>query len=178
MVAEGNTMTRAGPPKPNRRKFLVASLAGAATSPALPGWAAPRRRGRLDRSAYDRYVHLMNAGDPRFAEYYADDIKFIMQIRGKASVLDFYARQRPYLKESLEVLFFCSDATGAAAEVRSEMRCIQDCDDASVFGRALKKGEVQRTHGYMLYVLNAQGKIAEIKAPPPEILQPWRMEAG
>ena len=120
----------------------------------------------------------MNAGDLRFVDYYADDIKFVMQIRGKASVLDFYARQRPYVRESLEVLFFCSDATGAAAEVHSELRCIRDCPDATVFGRALKVGEVQRTHGYLLYVLNAQGKIAEIKAPPPEILQPWRIDAA
>ena len=100
-----------------------------------------------------------------------------MQIRGKAAVLDFYARQRPYVRERLQVLFFCSDATGAAAEVRSELRCIKDCDDTTIFGRALKAGEVQRTHGYLLYVLNAQGRIAEIKAPHPEIEQPWRLEA-
>ena len=98
----------------------------------------------LDRAAYDRYVARFNAADPRFTDYYADDIKFLMNIRGKAGVLEFYARQRPYVKESLEVLFFCSDATGAAAEVHGAFRCIKDCDDPSIFGRALKAGEVQR----------------------------------
>ena len=169
--------TMPGRPKPHRREFLLASLAGAAAMMPLPGWTATRRV-PLDRAAYDRYVRLMNSGDPRVVEYYADDIKFVMQIRGKADVLKFYARQRPYVKESLEVLFFCSDATGAAAEVRSELRCIKDCDDTTVFGRALKAGEVQRTHGYLLYVLNAAGLIAEIKGPPPEITQPWRIEAA
>lgn len=161
----------------HRRGFLVASLAGAATLTTLPGRAAARR-GPLDRAAYDRYVHLMNAGDPRFVDYYAEDIRFVMQIRGKANVLNFYARQRPFVTESLEVIFFCSDATGAAAEVRSELRCIRDCDDTTVFGRALKAGEVQRTHGYLLYVLNSQGMITEIKGPPPEIVHPWRIEAA
>ena len=153
----------------------MAALLGAAAPTALSGRTATRRFA-LDRVAYDRYVRLMNAGDPRVADYYADDIKFVMQIRGKAAVLDFYARQRPYVKESLTVLFFCSDARGAAAEVRSELRCIRDCDDTTVFGRALKAGEVQRTHGYLFYVLNAQGLIIEIKGPPPEIVQPWRIE--
>ena len=164
-------------PAPDRRELLVAALAGAATLIPRSGWTAGRH-GPLDRAAYDRYVRLMNAGDPRFADYYADDIKFVMQIRGKAAVLDFYARQRPYVKESLTVLFFCSDARGAAAEVRSELRCIRDCDDTTVFGRALKAGEVQRTQGYLLYVLNEQGLITEIKGPPPDLLQPWRMEAS
>ena len=177
MVTEAYVKTTAPQAMSHRRTFLAASLAGAAALKPLPGWTAGRRF-RLDRTAYDRYVRLMNAGDLRFVEYYADDIKFVMQIRGKASVLDFYARQRPYVRESLEVLFFCSDATGAAAEVHSELRCIRDCPDATIFGRTLKAGEVQRTHGYLLYVLDAQGKITEIKAPPPEILQPWRIEAA
>jgi len=170
-------MTIPGQAKPNRRAFLMTSLAGAAALPPFPGRAAACLV-PFDRTAYDRYVRLMNASDPGLAEYYADDIKFVMGIRGKANVLNFYDRQRPYVKESLEVLFFCSDATGAAAEVRSKLRCINDCDDTSIFGRALKAGEVQRTHGYLLYVLNAQGMITEIKGPPPEILQPWRIEAA
>jgi hypothetical protein len=160
---------------PNRRSFFAASLAGAAILSPLPGRAACRGV-PLDRAAYDRYVARFNAADPRFTDYYADDIKFLMNIRGKAGVLEFYARQRPYVKESLEVLFFCSDATGAAAEVHGAFRCIKDCDDPSIFGRALKAGEVQRTHGYLLYGLDSQGKIAEVKGPPPEIVQPWRIE--
>ena len=169
--------TTAGPAKPLRRAFLAVPLAGAAALAPRPGWTATRRV-PFDRAAYDRYVRLMNAGDLRFIDYYAEDIQFVMQIRGKARVLDFYTRQRPYVNERLEVLFFCSDATGAAAELHSELRCIKDCADKTIFGRALKAGEAQRTHGYLLYVLNAQGRIAEIKAPPPEILQPWRIEAA
>lgn len=162
-----------GPP---RRAFLATSFAGLASLLLRPGRAIAQDCDRFDRAAYDRYVALMNAGDPRVVDYYADDIRFVMQIRGKAAVRAFYARQRPFVTESLDVLFFCSDSTGAAAEVRSRLRCIKDCDDTTIFGRALKAGEVQRTHGYLLYELNGAGLIKAIKGPPPEVLAPWRME--
>lgn len=158
-------------PKVHRRHLLLGALAGAATAAPLPAWSSTTAR-RFDRTAYDRYVSLMNAGDPRVVDYYADDIRFVMGIRGKAQVSAFYARQRPYVKENLEVLFFCADANGAAAEVRSEIRCMKDCDDPAVFGRTLKAGEILRTHGYLFYVLDQNGLIAEIKGPPPELLGP------
>jgi len=161
--------------RPTRRELVVSSLAGAAVLAPLPALAATTPV-RFDRAAYDRYVRLMNAGDPRFAEYYADDIKFEMNIRGKAGVLNFYAQQWQHMKETLEVVFFCSDVTGAAAEVRSELRCIKDFDDTTIFGRALKAGEVQRVRGYVFYLLNPQGLITEVRGPPPEVLQPWRLE--
>jgi hypothetical protein len=134
------------------------------------------RRTLFDRAVYDRYVGMMNSGDPHIIDFYADDIEFVMGIRGKAAVADFYARHRPFVSETLDVLFFCSDAAGAAAEVHSTLRCIRDCNDTSVLGRPLKAGEVQRTHGFLLYALNAKGLIAQVKRPPPEILQPWRIE--
>lgn len=155
---------------PDRRTLLL----GAAALVPLPALAAPSVT-PFDRAAYDRYIGLMNAGDLRFVDYYADDIRFVMNIRGRAAVLDFYERQRPYVKERLDVTFFCSDRTGAAAEVRSEVRCIKDCADTTIFGRPLKAGEVQTIRGCLLYVLDARGLIAKIKGPPPEILQPWRV---
>jgi hypothetical protein len=158
-----------------RRALLAASLVGGAV--LLPGAArAASCSVPFNRAAYERYVGLMNAEDPRFVEFYADDIKFEMNIRGKASVLDFYRHQWPYVKETLEISFFCSDAAGAAAQVRSELRCIKDNSDTRTFGRALKAGEVQRVRGYVFYTLNAQGLITEIKGPPPEVVQPWRLE--
>lgn len=160
--------------KLGRRETLGAALIGIAA--AVPGLAqAAIRRTRFDREAYDRYIALMNAGDLQFVDYYADDVRFIMNMRGKAAVRDFYVRQRPYVRETVTVLFFCADAHGAAAEVQSEVRCIKDCDDTAIFGRALKAGEVQKVRGCLLYVLNPQGRIAEIKGPPPEVLEPWHL---
>ena len=160
-------------PATDRRALLATALAGTGALVPLASKAAPGRV-RFDRTGYDRYIALMNAGDTRFVEYYANDIRFVMNIRGRARVLEFYARQRAFVREWLAVRFFCSDETGAAAEVESEIRCIQDCDDTSVFGRALKAGEVQRVRGCLLYVLDGWGRIGEIKAPPPEVLEPWR----
>jgi len=161
-----------------RRTLLATSLVGGAA--LLPGAAraAASCAVPFNRAAYERYVGLMNAGDPRFVEFYAEDIRFEMNIRGRSKVLDFYRQQWPYVKERLEVSFFCSDANGAAAQVRSELRCIRDNNDTTTFGRALKAGEVQRVRGCVLYTLNAQGLITEIKGPPPEVLQPWRLEAA
>ena len=156
----------------DRRTLLLAVLAGTAVSGPVPGVTAPCRR-TFDRTAYDRYIGLMNAGDLRFVNYYADDIRFVMNLRGRAAVLDFYARQRPYVRERLRVDFFCSDKTGAAARVVSEIRCIQDCDDTRIFGRSLKAGDVQQVRGCLLYVLDARGLIAAIEGSPPEILRPW-----
>ena len=163
------------PANRQRRALLTTSLAGGAA--LLPGAARAASCGvPFNRAAYERYVGLMNAEDPRFVEYYADDIKFEMNIRGRSKVLDFYRHQWPFLKETLEISFFCSDATGAAAQVRSELRCIKDNNDNKMFGRALKAGEVQRVRGYVFYTLNPQGLITEIKGPPPEVVQPWRLE--
>jgi hypothetical protein len=160
-----------------RRGLLTASLLGVGALLSAPSHAAQRRT-LFNRVAYDRYVRLMNSSDPRVIDYYAADIKFVMGIRGRDEVAKFHAHQRPYVRETLEVQFFCSDLNGAAAEVRSTLRCIKDCEDSSVFGRALKAGEVQRTHGFLFYKLNDNGLITEILGPPPEVLQPWRLETS
>lgn len=157
----------------SRRRLFALSLAGAIPLVSISARATPQRV-PFDRKAYNHYVGLMNEGDLRFTDYYAEDIKFIMNIRGKVDVMAFYDRQRLYVKETLQVLFFCSDSSGAAAQVHSELRCIRDCEDSRIFGRALKAGEVQQVRGCLLYDLDAQGKIGQIMGPPPEIITPWR----
>jgi hypothetical protein len=169
-------MKTTGQAKCHRRELLLASIAGGTALLVGPAQAASRNV-LFDRAAYDRYVALMNTHDTRFAEYYSDDIKFEMGIVGKAQVIGFYRSQWLHVTETLEVVFFCSDATGAAAEVRSELRCIRNFDDTTIFGRVLKAGEVQRVRGYVFYMLNDQGLISEIKGPPPEVTQPWQFEA-
>jgi hypothetical protein len=172
------TMNTSEPVNGQRRAFLGTTLVGGAG--LMPDVTRPAHSCSIsfNRASYERYVGLMNAEDPRFVEYYAEDIQFEMNIRGRSNVLDFYRRQWPSIKETLEISFFCSDATGAAAQVRSELRCNKDNKDTTIFGRALKAGEVQRVRGYVFYTLNAQGLITEIKGPPPEVLQPWRFEGA
>lgn len=161
----------------DRRNVLAGSVLGAAALLPAAGKACAVKRLPLDRAAFDRYFALFNAGDQHFVDYYADDVDFLGFLKGKPAVLEFYAAQRPYIKESIELLFFCSDTNGAAIEVRGMFRCIKETPDATLAGRVLKVGEVQRTHGYILYVLNDQGKIVQMKGPPPEIVQPWKLEA-
>ena len=160
-----------------RRELLGAGFAGTAALHGLRSRPVLRRM-RFDRAAYDSYIQRMNAGDLRFLDHYADDVQFVMGIRGKRAVREFYIRQQPFVRERLEVVFFCSDAHGAAAQVISEIRCIADCADTAIFGRALKSGEVQQVKGCLLYVLDEQGLIAKVMGPPPEILQPWHPASG
>lgn len=159
----------------HRRGLLTATLAGGAALVAAPSRAATPC-GSFDRAAYDRYLALMNARDVRFLDFYAADVRFEMGITGKDAVLDFYRRQWVNVTETLAVDFFCSDATGAAAQVRSELRSVRDFEDSTIFQRTMRAGEVQRVRGYVFYSLNSDGLITEIKGPPPEILQPWQME--
>jgi hypothetical protein len=171
-------MNTSEPGKDPRRAFLATSLVGAGAFLPRAARASASCPVPFNRAAYERYVGLMNTEDLRFADYYAEDINFGMNIRGKSKVLDFYRHQWPRVKETLEISFFCSDATGAAAQVQSELRCLKDDSDTTIFGRALKAGEVQRVRGCIFYTLNAQGLITEIKGPPPEVLQPWRLGAA
>ena len=160
----------------SRRQLLETGVVGTAAL-GIP-CSMPTAGHGFDRAAYNRYIGLMNAGDLRFLDNYADDVRFVMNMRGKTAVRDFYASQRPFVHEVLEVVFFCSDLHGAAAQVVSKIRCIADCADTAIFGRALKAGDVQTVKGCLLYVLNAQGRIAQIMGPPPEILQPWKSTTG
>jgi hypothetical protein len=161
-----------------QRRDLLATGLALSSGAALPAQcqARPAHPVRFDRAAYDRYVALMNAGDPRFLDSYTDDVRFVMNIHGRAAVADFYARRRPFVRETLKVDFFCSDVSGAASQVLSEIRCIRDCEDATLFGRPLKAGEVQIVRGCLLYVLDPGGRIAQIKGPPPEIVTSWHLE--
>jgi hypothetical protein len=158
-----------------RRELLLTSIGGSAALLAGTSQAASCSV-PFKRAAYDHYVALMNARDTRFTQYYADDIDFGMGIRGKAQVMNFYRNQWRHVTEKLEIDFFCSDATGAAAEVRSELRCVRDDADTKIFGRALKSGDVQRVRGQIFYALNNQGLITQIKGPPPQVTQPWQSE--
>ena len=63
------------PANRQRRALLATSLVGGVA--LLPGAARAASCGvAFNRAAYERYVGLMNAEDPRFVEYFADDVKF------------------------------------------------------------------------------------------------------
>ena len=157
-----------------RRHFLtLATCLAGETLLSSPGQAATCG-GSFNRATYDHYVGLFNAADPGFTHYFADNINFVNFLHGKAEVLAFYGARRPYVKETLEVLFFCSDAEGAAAEVRGEFRCIQDCDDPKIFGRSLKASEVQRAHGYLFYVLDEKVRLPRSKDRRQKLCSPGR----
>ena len=160
---------------------LAAGAAPVLSAPALA--AAPRRAhagpaGKaITRAEYERYIALYNACDPAFTQFYHDDVvmETVPPLIGAASVLRFTREERTYITETMSVEFYVGDATGSAAQVVGEFRCIRDMPVTAfggLFGRAVSKGQMLRQRGTLLYGVR-DGRFTFIRAAPPIILHDW-----
>lgn len=151
---------------------LAAGLSGLAH--ARP---APERI--INREDYRRYLDLFTSLDRRVFDYFSDDMVFRIggrgELQGPQAIFDSYRRRLLNVRETAEILFFCSDSTGLAAELRTEYRCIRDEPDASLFGRPLKQGEVKRSLGVALYTIR-NGKFTSMHGKP-QTVDDWHMAA-
>lgn len=133
----------------------------------------------IDRKRFQQYLDLFNAFDPAFTQFYADDVVLRIGSRGDIktprAIYEFNQELRQNFTEALELEFFCSDATGVAAELKGAYRCIKDVENSPRFGRSIKKGEVRRQRGVVLYTIK-NGKFTLLRGEAPQILQDWRME--
>jgi len=163
-----------------RRSFLATSalatpglLAPAAASAA----AAAGSCGGMSRERYLQYVDWLNANDPRFLEFYHDDVVLELgnaTLKGPAAIRDFYAQVKAHIHEKVEVTHYVADATGIAAELPTEFRVYKDWPDG-YFRRPLKVGEVFRVISLGLYRVR-DGRFTDIKAARYKLVNDWRME--
>ena len=161
-----------------RREVLAALPAMALT--AVSADAAPLRdqsSGGISRSDFDKYVELYNAADPTFTRFYQDDVvmETVPPLTGAASIRDFRRELQAYVIEHITVEYYVADATGSAAQFLGEFRCVRDMPVTALsglFGKAVKKGQVLRQRGIILYGVK-NGKFKWIRAAPPIILQDW-----
>lgn len=162
-----------------RRTFLVASSAGLAAAAPLAA-DAQTCKAPFDRARFQKYIDLYCAFDPAFMDFYAEDVVMNLgpfQARGRQAIYDAYKPTRYNMKETIDVIFFTSDAGGMAAQVNGGFFCTGDIDNKDKrWDRPLKKGEVRRVRGVLLYTLDKNGKIKTIDGPPPEIIQDWHFE--
>lgn len=162
------------------RRHLVtggaAALAGA-TMLNAPANAA-NACGGLSREEFMRYITLFNNNDPRFIEYYHDDVVLELsgtEIKTPQGIRDFYKNVKSHIHEKVEVAHFVSDATGIAAMLPSEFKTYKDWPN-SFFRRDLKAGEVLRVISFVLYWVE-DGKFRHIRSARYKVVNDWRMEA-
>ena len=68
-----------------------------------------------------------------------------------------------------------ADENGSAAQFLGEFRCVRDMPVTALsglFGKGVKRGQVLRQRGIILYGVK-NGKFKWIRAAPPIILQDW-----
>lgn len=163
-----------------RRDLLTAlptvAVALAATS-ANAATTCETSSGGISRKEFDRYVSLYNAADPGFTQFYQDDVvmETVPPLRSAAAIGDFRREFGAYVVEHITVEYFISDRNGAAAQFLGEFSCIRDMPVnalGGLFGKGVKKGQVLRQRGVILYGVK-NGKFTFIRASPPIILQDW-----
>ena len=134
----------------------------------------------FDRARFQKYIDLYCAFDPAFMEFYAEDVVMKLgplQAKGRQAIYDLFKPRRDNIKETIDVIFFVSDANSMAAQVNGGFFCTGDIDNKDkLWPRPLKKGEVRRVRGVLLYTLDKNGKIKTIAGPPPEVVQEWHYE--
>jgi len=155
---------------------------------ALPAMAVLATEARADapcksefkgitRERYDQYIKLYNDGDPAFAQFYHDDVvmETVPPLTSARAIVDFSREMRTYVIDHVRVDYYVADDTGSAAQFLGEFRCVRDMPITALsglFGRAIKKGQVLKQRGIILYGVK-NGKFTFIRAAPPIILQDW-----
>jgi len=176
----------------NRRTLLTQTLTLGGLVATAPAVAAQCSSVPVDRKGYNRYLELFTAQDPAFTQFYAPDVvlriegatappdeagtsKIPPDMHGPDGILKFYRMLWTHIREQIEVKFFVADADRIAVELLGAFICTKDIDDPKQWGRPVKKGEVRRQQGVVLYELE-NGKFKTIRAVSANQLNDWRME--
>lgn len=175
----------------SRRTVLTGALTLGGLAVGAPAIAAQCPPLPVDRKAFNRYLELFTARDPAFTEFYTPDVvlriegaapdesgtsKVPPDMHGREGILNFYRMLWTHVREQIEVKFFVADADRIAVELLGAFICTKDIDDPKQWGRPVKKGEVRRQQGMVLYELE-KGKFKLIRAVSANQLHDWRMEA-
>jgi hypothetical protein len=162
-----------------RRREVLAALPAMTLAAVSATATTPRDKmsGGVSRSDFDKYVALYNAADPTFIRFYHDDVvmETVPPLKSAAAIRDFRRELGAYVIEHIAVEYYVADETGSAAQFLGEFRCVRDMPVTALsglFGKAVKKGQVLRQRGIILYGVK-NGKFKWIRAAPPIILQDW-----
>jgi SnoaL-like domain len=150
---------------------------GCAKQEAAPPPAPPGPAG-MPRERYMQYVGWFNENDPRFLEFYHQDVVLELgaaTLEGANAIRDFYAEVKAHIHEKVEVNHYIADATGIAAELPTEFKVYKDWPEPNYFRRPLKAGEVFRVVSFGLYWVE-NGQFRRIKAARYKLINDWTLE--
>ncbi|HEY5210006.1 MAG TPA: nuclear transport factor 2 family protein [Stellaceae bacterium] len=107
----------------------------------------------ITREQYAEYLAAFNKNDfAGFTKFYAEDVVLelpVATLKGRQAIVDFYAKVKQSVRETLTVGQFISDAHGLAVEAETEFLAIADAPDFIV--RPLKKGEAIHSVSFIFY---------------------------
>ena len=131
----------------------------------------------MTRENYDQYIKLYNACDRHFTNFYQEDVvmETVPPLQGRQAINDFRNELRHYVIEHITVEFFVPGSTGAAAQLLGSFSCVNDMPVTALsglFGRAIKKGQVLKQRGAILYGVE-DGRFKWIRAFPPIVVHDW-----
>lgn len=132
----------------------------------------------MNRAQFDEYVAAFNRADfEGFTKYYADDIVFelgdMRSFRSRREIEDFYREVKTRVREKLTVLKTVIDDEGMAAEVETEFLALEDWPE--FISGPMKKGDVFKRRGLIMYDLNPEGKFTRIRSARTKVLiSPWQ----
>ena len=131
----------------------------------------------MTRERYDQYIKLYNACDPHFTDFYQENVvmETVPPLKGRQEINDFRLELRHYVIENIAVEFFVPGSTGAAAQLLGTFSCVNDMPVTALsglFGRAIKKDQVLKQRGAILYAVE-DGRFKSIRAFPPIIVHDW-----
>ena len=151
------------------RREVLAALPALALAAGSANVAVSRDKppGGISRRQFDKYVSLYNAADVV--------METIPPLTSAAAISDFRRELRACVIEHITVEYYVSDATGSAAQLLCEFSCIRDLPTTALSGpfrKAVKKGQMLRQRGFILYGVE-NGRFKWMRAAPPIILQDW-----
>lgn len=131
------------------------------------GQGVSATRDVMTREKYERYVQLFNAGDRRFAEFYAPDVVFDARpapqpLRGRQAILDLYAGLWKQLKEEITIGAVVIDNEQGLMAVELTNRITATADEVKLPSRTLNRGDVSVGSGVIVYGIS-DGRITYIR---------------
>lgn len=131
------------------------------------GQGVSATRDVMTREKYERYVQLFNAGDRRFAEFYAPDVVFDARpapqpLHGRQAILDLYAGLWKQLKEEITIGAVVIDNEQGLMAVELTNRITATADEVKLPSRTLNRGDVSVGSGVIVYGIS-DGRITYIR---------------
>jgi ketosteroid isomerase-like protein len=117
----------------------------------------------ITREQYAEYLAAFNRNDfAGFTKFYADDVVLelpVATLKGRQAIVDFYAKVKEKVRETLTIGQLIIDEKGLAVEADTVFEAIADASDFVV--RPMKKGERLHSVSFIFYE-HRDGKFTRI----------------